>query len=111
MAFEVLGKNLLWLIKKYDYRGIPLPVVRRLTKQLLLGLDYMHNVCGIIHTDLKPENVVFALTEREKFNLLYEHVLTGPLIDLFETDQPIILNKNQLKNQKKKERKKRQKQQ
>ena len=63
MAFEVLGKNLLAMIKKYDYRGIPLPVVRRIAKQLLLGLDYMHRVCGIIHTDLKPENVVFSLTE------------------------------------------------
>ena len=86
MAFEVLGKNVLSLIKKYDYRGIPLPIVRRMAHQLLLGLDYMHRVCGIIHTDLKPENVVFALTEREKFELLYEHVLCGPLIDLFETD-------------------------
>jgi serine/threonine-protein kinase SRPK3 len=63
MAMEVLGKNLLNLIKKYDYRGIPIPIVRRLARQLLLGLDYMHRVCNIIHTDLKPENVVFALTE------------------------------------------------
>ena len=86
MAFEVLGKNLLSLIKKYDYRGVPLPIVRRICKQLLLGLDYMHRVCGIIHTDLKPENAVFGLTERQKFELLYEHVLCGPLIDLFETD-------------------------
>jgi serine/threonine-protein kinase SRPK3 len=86
MAFEVLGKNLLSLIKKYDYRGIPLPIVRRMTKQLLLGLDYMHRVCGIIHTDLKPENVVFSLTERAKFDLLYTHVLQSPLVDMFETD-------------------------
>ena len=32
MAFEVLGKNMLSLIKKYDYRGIPIPTVRRLTR-------------------------------------------------------------------------------
>merc|ERR1719456_2207572 len=24
----------------------------------LIGLDYLHRVCGIIHTDLKPENVL-----------------------------------------------------
>jgi len=101
MAFEVLGKNLLSLLSKYDHRGIPLPTVKRIAKQLLLGLDYMHRVCGIIHTDLKPENVVFALTERKKFELLRDNVLRGPLIALYETETPIILNSKQLKNQKK----------
>ena len=74
-----------------------------------MGLDYMHRVCGIIHTDLKPENVVFSLTERKKFELLYQNVLCGPLIELYETDSPIILNSKQLKNQKKKDRKKKKK--
>ena len=46
----------------------------------------MHRVCGIIHTDLKPENVVFALTEQQRFEYLYEYVLCGPLIEFFETD-------------------------
>jgi hypothetical protein len=29
MVFEMLGCNLLSVIKRYDYRGIPLPIVRR----------------------------------------------------------------------------------
>lgn len=32
MALEVLGKNLLAMIKKHDYRGIPVPVVRKIAK-------------------------------------------------------------------------------
>ena len=32
MAFEVLGRNLLSLVKKYDYRGIPIPIVREITR-------------------------------------------------------------------------------
>ena len=64
MALEVLGKNLLSTIKKYDYSGIPIPIVREITRQTLMGLDYLHRICNIIHTDLKPENVVFALSER-----------------------------------------------
>jgi serine/threonine-protein kinase SRPK3 len=32
MSLEVLGKNMLSLIKKYDYRGIPIPLVRRIAK-------------------------------------------------------------------------------
>ncbi|KAK9829340.1 hypothetical protein WJX72_005262 [[Myrmecia] bisecta] len=60
MVFEVLGDNLLSLIKQYKYRGIPLPVVRSLTRQVLVALDYLHAKCSIIHTDLKPENVMLT---------------------------------------------------
>jgi len=65
MVFEVLGKNLLWLIRKYKHKGIPMPTVKIITRQVLLGLNYMHMVCKIIHTDLKPENVLFAISSEE----------------------------------------------
>jgi serine/threonine-protein kinase SRPK3 len=65
MVFEVLGENLLSLIKRYDHRGIPIPTVKRIIKQILLGLDYLHRESGIIHTDLKPENVLVCLDEKK----------------------------------------------
>ena len=95
MAFEVLGKNLLNLIKKHDYRGVPMPVVREIARQTLISLDYLHRICGIIHTDLKPENVVFSLNEAEKFDMICKNVLATPLVDLFETSSSIVLNKKQ----------------
>ena len=58
MAFEVLGDNLLALIKRYDYRGVPLRAVKAVCRDVLLGLDYLHARKKIIHTDLKPENVL-----------------------------------------------------
>lgn len=61
MVFEILGVNLLEIMKRYEYRGIPIPLVRRMAKQILIGLDYLHRQCRIIHTDLKPENVTVAL--------------------------------------------------
>jgi len=57
-VFEKLGDNLLTLIKRYDYRGVPLDYVRSITQQMLVGLDYLHRERQIIHTDLKPENVL-----------------------------------------------------
>lgn len=39
---QVLGENLLALIKMYQYRGIPIPVVRNIARQMLVGLDYLH---------------------------------------------------------------------
>lgn len=40
--------------------GVPLYVAKLLTKQVLLGLDYLHRYCDIIHTDLKPENFLLV---------------------------------------------------
>lgn len=65
MVFEIMGVTLLEIIKRYNYKGIPLPIVRVIAKQILIGLDYLNRMCGIIHTDLKPENVLVCLTEEE----------------------------------------------
>lgn len=42
--------------------GIPLSLVKRIAKQMLLSVDYMHH-CGIIHTDLKPENILVEIKD------------------------------------------------
>jgi serine/threonine-protein kinase SRPK1 len=53
MVFEVLGHNLLKLIIKSQYRGIPYDNVKTIIRQVLEGLDYLHTKCQIIHTDIK----------------------------------------------------------
>ena len=65
MVFEILGVNLLEIIKRYKYKGIPIHLCRKMARQMLLGLHYLHKHCGIIHTDLKPENVMLCLDEEE----------------------------------------------
>ena len=66
MIFEVLGDNLLALIRAYNHRGIPLDIVRRVAKQILVALEFLHTTCGIIHTDLKPENVMMKEPLKER---------------------------------------------
>jgi serine/threonine-protein kinase SRPK3 len=84
MTFEVLGENLLSLIKRYRHRhGVPTRLVKQIAKQMLLGLDYLHRKCGIIHTDLKPENVLMYLENAEELLLLADP--TDPTIST--TDQ------------------------
>ncbi|KAH3902397.1 related to Serine/threonine-protein kinase SKY1 [Saccharomycodes ludwigii] len=72
MVFEVLGENLLSLIKKYKHNGIPIIYVKQIAKQLLLALDYLHRECGIIHTDIKPENVLMEIGDVEEIVRMVE---------------------------------------
>lgn len=58
MVFSMLGCNLLSVIKAFSYRGIPIPAVKKMIKGISKGLDFLHRKCDIIHTDLKPENVL-----------------------------------------------------
>ncbi|KAL8501270.1 hypothetical protein ACS0TY_020717 [Phlomoides rotata] len=58
MVFEYLGDNLLTLIKYSDYRGLPLHMVKEICFHILVGLDYLHRQLSIIHTDMKPENIL-----------------------------------------------------
>ncbi|XP_026098250.1 SRSF protein kinase 1b isoform X4 [Carassius auratus] len=63
MVFEVLGHHLLKWIIKSNYQGLPLPCVKSIIRQVLQGLDYLHTKCKIIHTDIKPENILMDVNE------------------------------------------------
>lgn len=65
LTFEVLSKSLLSLVKRFNYKGIPKPMIQAITQQILEGLCYIHETCRIIHTDLKPENILFVPCQEE----------------------------------------------
>ncbi|KAF9522960.1 kinase-like domain-containing protein [Crepidotus variabilis] len=75
MVFEVLGENLLGLIKRHQNKGVSMQLVKQIAKQILLGLDYMHRCCGVIHTDLKPENVLICIDDVE--NIIQTELATS----------------------------------
>ncbi|CDQ73421.1 unnamed protein product [Oncorhynchus mykiss] len=63
MVLEVLGHQLLKWIIKSNYTGLPLPCVKSILRQVLQGLDYLHTKCKIIHTDIKPENILLRVDD------------------------------------------------
>lgn len=50
--------------------------VKRIIKQVLLGLSYLHDKCHIIHTDIKPENILVCLSDSAVKRLATESVAT-----------------------------------
>ena len=49
---------------------MPLWLVKKITIDVLLGLVYLHDDCNIIHTDLKPENIMLKLEPHEEAQLV-----------------------------------------
>ncbi|KAL8723410.1 MAG: hypothetical protein Q9181_007290 [Wetmoreana brouardii] len=58
--------------------------MRQVTAQLLSALDFLHRTGGIIHTDIKPSNILFDLSssgrddEREQHIQLYLRLVPMP---------------------------------
>ncbi|KAJ7169485.1 CMGC/SRPK protein kinase [Mycena filopes] len=57
IVFEPLGEHLLALIERNKRKGVPRALVKVIAKQVLLGLEYLHDECDLVHTDIKPENI------------------------------------------------------
>lgn len=49
------------------YGGLPIQMAKEIIKQVLVALDYLHRECGIIHTDIKPENLMVEIKDMESF--------------------------------------------
>ena len=59
VVFELLSMSLLDILTQNQFRGLPLSVVQRFTRQILSALVIMEEA-KIIHCDLKPENILLA---------------------------------------------------
>jgi len=61
MVFELMGMCPSELLQDFS-EGLPIALVKHMMRQLLNGLDFIHTEAGIIHMDIKPENVLFSKT-------------------------------------------------
>ncbi|CAN9498718.1 unnamed protein product [Ophioblennius macclurei] len=59
ISFELLGVNLYELIKKNNFQGFSIALIRRFAHALLRCLQMLHKE-KIIHCDLKPENILLS---------------------------------------------------
>jgi len=52
LVFEALGESVLNFQKRSTNGRLSLELVRSIACQTLLGLDYLHRVCGLVHTGM-----------------------------------------------------------
>eukprot|EP00250_Pteridium_aquilinum_P021725 c25203_g1_i6 orf=632-1207(+) len=65
IVFEKLGPSLYDFLRANDYRPFSVDLVWDFGRQLLESVAYMHSL-GLIHTDLKPENVLLVVPDYVK---------------------------------------------
>ena len=59
LVFEKLGPSLYDLVRGTGFTGVSINLTRQLGAQLASGLRFIH-AAGVVHCDVKPENVVLA---------------------------------------------------
>lgn len=50
LVFKVMGESVSARRLRFPTRQIPAALMKQIARQVLLGLDYLHQACGVIHT-------------------------------------------------------------
>ncbi|CAI6091208.1 unnamed protein product, partial [Clonostachys chloroleuca] len=93
----VLGalREPLWVYRERYIGGfIPVNILKILLQMTLQALDYLHSECHVIHTDLKPDNIMIKIEDPSIFE---EHALNEfhrPLPQKHRGDRVIYLSRN-----------------
>ncbi|TCD59980.1 hypothetical protein EIP91_010948 [Steccherinum ochraceum] len=67
LVSDVVGQTSSTLASMFYNYWMPARLVKPIIKQTLLALDYLHNECGIIHADIKPQNILLKLPKDPSF--------------------------------------------
>lgn len=59
LIHEVMCRNLHEFSFHFEYRQLPLEMVKEVARQMLKGLDYLHSSCGVIHTGMYIHSLFF----------------------------------------------------
>ena len=69
LVFELLSHSLYDVLRATSFRGVSLALVRKFSFQILHALRYLESH-GVVHLDLKPENVLLCSTDRSRVKLV-----------------------------------------
>ena len=69
IVYELLSIDLYQFLKKSEFRGANLNIIKRIAVQVIIALKHIHT-SGFIHCDLKPENILFKVENKSGVKLI-----------------------------------------
>lgn len=86
---ERMGPSVAALIQHQTrlQKPMALALARKISCHTLLGLDFLHRICGIVHMDIKPGNLLVSYGSDEVLNK--EGLPITELRDLLQLRQPV----------------------
>jgi len=89
LIFELMGENLLALVRHFNDEGLPLRWVKKIAYDSLQGLAHCHSR-KVIHTDIKLENVL--ITRHDMAELIQE---ADEALAILRKREAILAKRNQ----------------
>lgn len=69
ITYELLSMNLYQFLRKNDFRGLNLNLIKRIASQILRALKYIHSF-GLFHCDLKLENILLKSESKTSIKVI-----------------------------------------
>ncbi|KAI9713116.1 MAG: hypothetical protein M1820_001101 [Bogoriella megaspora] len=63
LVYLPMRESLCTYRQRFEDNKLPVPILKAYSKILLLGLSYLHSTCGVVHTDLKLENILVTFED------------------------------------------------
>ncbi|KAL9562551.1 hypothetical protein ACKAV7_013308 [Fusarium commune] len=94
LVLEPLREPLWLYCSRYIGGVIPPAILKILLQMILLGLDYLHTECHVIHADLKPDNIMIRIEDSKMFERDAIEESNNPLPEKQLDDRTIYLSRN-----------------
>ncbi|TWU71613.1 hypothetical protein ED733_000622 [Metarhizium rileyi] len=94
LVLEPLREPLWLYCQRFVGGTIPSNILKIIMRMILQGLDYLHSECQIIHTDLKPDNILVKLEDLAMLDRDARDEYHTPLPQKITDDRTIYLSRN-----------------
>jgi len=78
LVYEPMRESLSTFQRRLPEGKMPGYFLKPLLIMVLTGIDYLHGKCHIIHTDLKPDNILLSIESRAAINELVKREMEEP---------------------------------